>query len=159
MRIIGIDPGTGRLGWAVIEKNAGKEKIVQYGCIETVAHTALGLRLAKIFTDLNKIIELHQPDEAAMEELFFSKNITTAISVSHARGVALLSFALAGIPCSSYTPNVIKQAVTGNGRADKKQVQKMVGLILGIKETIKPDDAADAVAVALTHSATRKVKR
>jgi crossover junction endodeoxyribonuclease RuvC len=153
MKVLGIDPGTGRLGWAVLEKTGGKEKLLEYGCVETVAHTALGIRLAKIFTDLNKVIAIHQPNEAAMEELFFSKNITTAISVSHARGVALLATTLAGLPTAGYTPNQIKQAVTGYGKADKKQVQKMVGMILGIKETIKPDDAADAVAVALTHLA------
>lgn len=156
MKILGIDPGTGRLGWAVIEKISGQEKLLAAGCIETAAHTALSIRLAKIFTDLNQIIKIHQPDTAALEELFFSKNITTAISVAHARGVAMLSLALAGIPHASYTPNQVKQAVTGSGRADKKQVQKMIGLILRQKETIKPDDAADAAAVALTHSALQK---
>ncbi len=153
MKILGIDPGTGRLGWAVLEKNGPKEKLLACGCIETAAHTALGIRLAKIYTDLTQIIAEYRPETAAVEELFFSKNITTAIAVAHARGVAILALALAGIPYADYTPNVIKQAITSSGKADKKQMQKMVGLILGIRETIKPDDAADAVAVALTHSA------
>jgi crossover junction endodeoxyribonuclease RuvC len=159
MRVLGIDPGTGRLGWALVDKTGSREQLVACGCIETSAKTALSIRLAKIYTDLSQLIAEYQPEEAAVEELYFARNVTTALSVGHARGVVILAIALAGIPHYDYKPAEIKLTVTGYGAADKKQVQKMVSLILKLKEEIKPDDAADAVAVALTHLAKSKQLR
>lgn len=156
MRILGIDPGTGRTGWAVIEKQSNKEKLLGAGCIETPVKSDISDRLGKIFSDLNEILVEFKPNQSAVEDLFFSKNVSTAISVAEARGVVLLALKLANVPSGSYTPPQIKSAVTGNGRADKAQVEKMVSLILKVKESLEFNDTADAMAVALTHSATLK---
>lgn len=153
MKVIGIDPGTGRLGWAVCDVTKNTYKMIDYGCIETPAHTAHEKRLVIIFEKINEVIKEYEPTVAAMEDLFFSKNVTTAMTVGEARGVVLLAFALSGIPCTSYKPNEIKMAVTGYGSADKKQVQQMVKMQLKLKEIPKPDDAADALAVCITHGA------
>ena len=154
MRILGIDPGTGRTGWAVIEKDSGREQLVAAGCIETPTDAELSERLVKIFRVLSDLVAKHKPDQAAVEDLFFSRNVKTAMSVAQARGVVLLAIRLAGIPVASYTPPQIKSAVTGSGRADKASVEKMVSVILKIKESLEFDDTADAMAVALTHAAT-----
>lgn len=153
MRIIGIDPGTGILGFGVIDANAHqKVKLVDVGVVTTPAHTKLKTRLLDIYDSLNEIIEQTKPDVMSIEKLFFARNITTAVSVAEARGVVILVAAQHNLPVFEYTPLQIKQTLTGYGRADKKQVQEMVRLHLNMKEIIKPDDAADALAAAITHS-------
>lgn len=151
MRIIGIDPGTGILGFGVIDVAGGRSKLVTAGVIKTPAHTPLDERLEEIFHGLNQIITETQPTVMSIEKLFFAQNITTAISVSHARGVAMLCGRLAYLPIAEYTPLQIKQTLTGYGRADKKQIQEMVRLHLNLQVVPKPDDAADALAAAITH--------
>ncbi len=151
MRIIGIDPGTGILGFGVIDVVGGRSKLVTAGVIKTPAHTPLDERLEEIFHGLNQIITETQPTVMSIEKLFFAQNITTAISVSHARGVAMLCGRLAHLPIAEYTPLQIKQTLTGYGRADKKQIQEMVRLHLSLQVIPKPDDAADALAAAITH--------
>lgn len=152
MRIIGIDPGTGILGFGVIDVVKQKPKLVTAGVITTPAHTPLDERLEEIFDGLTEIIAETKPDVMSIEKLFFSQNVTTAMSVSHARGVAMLTGRRARLPIAEYTPQQIKQTLTGYGKADKKQVQEMVRMQLGLKEVPKPDDAADALAAAVTHS-------
>ena len=153
MRIIGIDPGTGILGFGVIDANAHqKVKLVDVGVVATPAHTKLKTRLLDTYDSLNEIIEQTRPDVMSIEKLFFARNITTAVSVAEARGVVILVAAQHNLPVFEYTPLQIKQTLTGYGRADKKQVQEMVRLHLNMKEIIKPDDAADALAAAITHS-------
>ena len=151
MRIIGIDPGTGILGFGVIDVVGGRSKLVTAGVIKTPAHTPLDQRLEEIFHGLNQIIAETQPNVMSIEKLFFAQNITTAISVSHARGVAMLCGRLAHLPIAEYTPLQIKQTLTGYGRAEKKQIQEMVRLHLNLQTIPKPDDAADALAAAITH--------
>lgn len=151
MRILGIDPGTGRTGWGVLDKNGGKERMVAYGCFETKANSELVERLELIYKRIGELIDEYKPDEIAVEDLFFATNAKTAMSVGQARGVVLLAGRHKKLPIYSYTPLQVKSAVTGYGKADKKQVELMVVRILGLKETPKPDDAADALAVALTH--------
>jgi crossover junction endodeoxyribonuclease RuvC len=151
MRIIGIDPGTGILGFGVIDVINGKMKLIDAGVVTTVAHTPLDVRLEDIYDSLTQIIADTKPDAMSIEKLFFSQNVTTAMSVSHARGVAMLAGRKGGLPIAEYTPLQIKQTVTGYGKADKKQVQEMVRIQLGLSETPKPDDCADALAAAITH--------
>ena len=152
MRIIGIDPGTGILGFGVIDVARGRMKLVTAGVITTPAHTPLPERLEEIYDGLTDIIAETKPQQMAIEKLFFSKNITTAISVAEARGVAMLTGQRAKLPIFEYTPNEIKQSVTGYGAAKKPQVQEMVRIQLGLTEGPKPDDCADALAAALTHA-------
>jgi len=152
MRIIGIDPGTGILGFGVVDFVNGKARMVTAGVITTPAHTALDIRLEEIFDGLTDIIAETKPEVMSIEKLFFSQNVTTAMSVSHARGVAMLTGRKAKLPIAEYTPQQIKQTLTGYGKADKKQVQEMVRIHLGLKEVPKPDDCADALAAAITHS-------
>ena len=151
MRIIGIDPGTGILGFGVIDVKQGKSILVTAGVIRTPPHTPLDERLEEIFDGLTEIIAETKPDVMSIEKLFFARNVTTAMSVSHARGVAMLAGRKARLPIAEYTPMQIKQTLTGYGKADKKQVQEMVRMQLGLKEIPKPDDAADAIAAAVTH--------
>lgn len=153
MKVIGIDPGTGRLGWAICDVTKSTYQMIDYGCIETPAHTAHEKRLVIIFEKLKEIIAQHKPERAAIEDLFFAKNVTTAITVGQARGVVLLAFELGGIECVSFKPSEIKMAVTGYGNADKRQVQEMVKMQLRLKEIPKPDDAADALAICITYGA------
>lgn len=152
MRIIGIDPGTGILGFGVIDANRGKFKLVDAGVITTPAHTALDIRLEDIYDNLTEIIAATKPDVMSIELLFFARNVTTAMSVSHARGVAMLAGRKGKLPIAEYTPMQIKQTITGYGKADKKQVQEMVRLQLGLTEVPKPDDCADALGAAITHA-------
>lgn len=152
MRIIGIDPGTGILGFGVIDIERGKASLVTAGVVRTPAHTPLDERLEEIFDSLVEIIDETKPSVMSIEKLFFSRNVTTAMSVSHARGVAMLAGRKAKLPIAEYTPQQIKQTVTGYGKADKKQVQEMVRVYLRLKEAPKPDDCADALAAAITHS-------
>lgn len=151
MRILGIDPGTGILGFGVIDVQKGKAKLVDAGVVKTPAHTPLDERLEDIFDSLSEIIEQTRPDVMSIEKLFFAQNVTTAISVAHARGVAMLTGRRAKMPVFEYTPLQIKQTLTGYGRADKKQMQEMVRIQLNLREAPKPDDCADALAAALTH--------
>jgi crossover junction endodeoxyribonuclease RuvC len=152
MRIIGIDPGTGILGFGVIDVVKGKARMVTAGVITTPAHTPIDERLEEIFDGLTDIIAETKPEVMSIEQLFFSRNVTTAISVAQARGVAMLTGRKARLPIAEYTPMQIKQTLTGYGMADKKQVQEMVRIHLGLKEVPKPDDCADALAAAITHS-------
>lgn len=149
MRIIGIDPGTGILGFGVIDVIGGKTRLVTAGVIRTPAHTPLPERLGEIYDGLSQIIDETKPSMMAIEKLFFARNVTTAMSVSHARGVAMLTGYQAGLDIEEYTPLQIKQTVTGYGKADKKQVQEMVRIQLGLQEVPKPDDCADALAAAI----------
>ena len=149
MRVIGIDPGTGILGFGVINITRGRVKMITAGVITTPAHTPLPERLEEIYVGLTDIIKETQPDVMSVEKLFFTKNITTAISVAEARGVAILTGRQADLPIYEYTPNEIKKSITGYGAAKKLQVQEMVRIQLGLQE--KPDDCADALAAALTH--------
>lgn len=151
MRIIGIDPGTGILGFGVIDAHGGKSTLVTAGVITTPAHTPLDERLEEIYDGLTEIIAETKPEIMSIEKLFFAKNVTTAMSVSHARGVAMLAGRKAKLPIAEYTPMQIKQTLTGYGKADKKQMQEMVRMHLGLKEIPKPDDAADALATAITY--------
>lgn len=152
MRIIGVDPGTGILGFGVIDVNNNKTTCVDAGVIKTPANQADSDRLKTIFDELEGIIEEHKPDVMAVEKLFFSQNVTTAMSVSQARGVVLLLGKQHGLELHEFTPQQIKQALTGYGKATKAQMQEMVRMVLKLKETPKPDDAADALACAITCS-------
>lgn len=154
MRILGIDPGTGILGFGVIESNKGKVELVDGGVIRTPVKEDDAVRLQTIFDELTDIIVQSKPQVMAVEKLFFAQNITTAMTVSQARGVVLLCGKQAGLELFEYTPLQIKQALTGYGRADKKQIQEMVKVILKLKEVPKPDDCADALACAICHSMT-----
>ncbi len=149
MRIIGIDPGTGLLGFGVIDVEKNKMTLVDAGVIRTPVHQADSDRLFTIFAELKELIELHKPSVMSVEKLFFSRNITTAMSVSQARGVVLLLGKQYDMDLFEFTPPQIKQAVTGYGKAEKKQIQEMVRVILRLEETPKPDDAADALAAAI----------
>lgn len=149
MRIIGIDPGTGILGFGVIDAHAGKTRLVTAGVITTPAHTPLADRLEEIYLELTNIIAETKPEMMAIEQLFFAQNVTTAMSVAHARGVAMLTGKQAKLRIEEYTPLQIKQSLTGYGKADKKQVQEMVRIQLGLKDVPKPDDCADALAAAI----------
>lgn len=151
MRILGIDPGTGILGFGVIDVDKrGKATLVDGGVIRTPAHQADSDRLVTIYDELHEIITELKPELMSVEKLFFAQNVTTAMSVSQARGVVLLCGKQHGMELYEYTPLEIKMAVTGYGKADKKQVQEMVRVILGLETVPKPDDAADAIAAALT---------
>lgn len=152
MRIIGIDPGTGILGFGVIDVERGKTRLVTAGVITTPAHTPIDERLEEIFDGLTEIIAETKPEIMSIEKLFFSQNVTTAISVAQARGVAMLTGRKAKLPIAEYTPQQIKQTLTGYGKADKKQMQEMVRIQLGLKDVPKPDDCADALATAITYS-------
>ena len=152
MRIIGIDPGTGILGFGVVDVIKGKARMVTAGVITTPAHTPIDERLEEIFDGLTEIIAETKPEIMSIEQLFFARNVTTAISVAQARGVAMLTGRRAKLPIAEYTPMQIKQTLTGYGKADKKQVQEMVRIHLGLKDVPKPDDCADALAAAITHS-------
>lgn len=152
MRILGIDPGFAIVGYGVIDYEKGKYKTVDYGKITTPAGMDMPLRLKEVYDGVLRLIELFNPDVLAIEELFFNTNVKTAIAVGHARGVIVLAAANKGLKINEYTPLQIKQAVVGYGRADKNQVQQMVKMFLGLKEVPKPDDTADALAVAICHA-------
>lgn len=152
LRILGIDPGFGRSGYGLIEVQQGKHSALLYGCVETVAHTPTGVRLREIYETMTTLIADYKPDVVAIEQLFFNRNVTTAFTAAEARGVVVLAAQLAEVEQVEYTPMQVKQAVVGYGRADKRQVQEMVRVLLGLRTIPKPDDAADALAVALTHA-------
>ena len=151
MRILGIDPGVATIGFGLIEAERAIVRLLQYGVITTPAGLPLSNRLYQISTDMTELLEQFKPEEAAVEELFFSKNITTGISVAHGRGVILLEVERAGVPVYEYTPMQVKQAVAGYGGADKRQVMLMTQRLLKMKAVPRPDDAADALAIAICH--------
>lgn len=151
MRIIGIDPGTAICGYSILDYIGNKFQLIDYGVVRTPAHTDLEKRLLTIYEELEILMNHHKPDAMAVEELFFNTNATTALSVGQARGVILLLGAQRGIDVASYTPLQVKQSVVGYGRAEKRQVQEMVKIILNMTKIPTPDDAADAIAVAICH--------
>ena len=159
MIILGIDPGLATLGYGVIEADNDRRRLIQFGTLTTPAGQPMPQRLRAIFQGMNQLMDIYRPDDVAFEELFFSKNITTGMAVSAARGVALVAVVQRTENLYEYTPMQIKQAVTGYGGADKHQVQQMVKMLLNMKEIARPDDAADALAVALTHANSLHMKK
>lgn len=158
MRILGIDPGTGILGFGVIDAGRGKTRLVDGGVIRTPANQDDAVRLQTIFEEITDVIAQSKPEAMAVEKLYFAQNVTTAMTVAQARGVVLLAGQQAGLAIYEYTPLQIKQALTSYGRADKKQMQEMVRVILELDEVPKPDDCADALAAAITHSMTMPLR-
>ncbi len=158
-RTLGIDPGTAILGYAVVEAKGNTLRLITCDVITTPAGMPLAQRLQHIYQQLSELIETHRPTEAAMEELFFAKNARTALTVGHARGVAMLALANGGLEVGEYTPKQVKQAVTGYGSADKAQVGEMVRILLNLTAVPRPDDAADAAAVAICHINTLPLLR
>ncbi|MDD2200753.1 MAG: crossover junction endodeoxyribonuclease RuvC [Firmicutes bacterium] len=154
MLVLGIDPGTAITGYGLVREENGKLACEDMGCVLTRSELPLATRLLQIYDELREIIERDKPDCAAIEQLFFNVNAKSALAVGHARGVALLACAKAGIPVAEYTPLQVKMAVAGYGRADKKQVQSMVKLLLALDQEPKPDDVADALAIAICHLST-----
>ena len=152
MRILGIDPGFAIVGWGVIDKIGNSFLPISCGAIRTPAHTDMNMRLSMIYDDMKEIIEKYHPDEMAIEELFFNTNTTTGIAVAQARGVILLSAYRHGIKIAEYTPLQVKQAVVGYGKAEKQQVIAMVTSLLKLQKPPKPDDTADALAIAMCHA-------
>ena len=152
MRVLGIDPGLATMGWGVIETDGYRDRLVNYGALITYPKDTFPTRLGSLYQGVKGLIDTFKPDEIAFEELFFSKNITTGIQVAGARGVALAACQSYTDQLYEYTPMQIKQAITGYGNAEKKQMQMMVRMRLGLTEVPKPDDAADAVACAITHA-------
>ncbi|MCX5776493.1 MAG: crossover junction endodeoxyribonuclease RuvC [Candidatus Firestonebacteria bacterium] len=156
MKILGIDPGIATTGYGLIENKGSNLCLVDYGCIITAPKIPVAERLNKIFNELSRLIKKQKPDEVAIEELFFAKNVKTAMMVSQARGVIVLSCMRSGMKTiNEYTPLEVKMALVGYGRAEKHQVQKMVTTLLSLKEMPKPDDAADALAIAVCHFNSR----
>ena len=152
MKILGIDPGVATVGFGLLETSGTQQRILSCGVITTPAHTPLSSRLDRIYSDLEELIRSCDPEAISIEELFFRKNITTGIPVAHARGVILLCAFRCGVPVYEYTPMQVKQAVVGYGKAEKRQVMDMVRRILHLTAVPRPDDAADAIAVALCHA-------
>ena len=152
MVILGIDPGVATIGFGLIRAERGKNTLLQYGVITTPPGIPLSERLLQISRDMEQLLETFKPDEMAVEELFFTKNITTGLAVAHGRGVILLAAEKAGIPVFEYTPMQVKQGVVGYGKAEKKQVMLMTQRLLNMKDIPRPDDAADALAIAICHS-------
>ena len=151
MIVLGIDPGYALMGWGVVEAQGSHMRLLGYGCIETKAGTPMQHRLRTLQLGIRDLTLMYRPDEVAFEELFFAQNVTTALMVGAARGAAIIAAAEYTENLYEYTPMQIKQAVTGYGKADKKQIQQMVKLLLKLDEIPKPDDAADAIACAITH--------
>jgi crossover junction endodeoxyribonuclease RuvC len=151
LRVLGVDPGTATTGYGIVEGEGDRLTLATYGTIVTPAHQPLAQRLQHIYRELRALVSEWHPDSAGVEELFFSKNARTALVVGHARGVVLLALTDAGLPIQEYKPAEVKQAVAGYGGAPKEQVQGMVKLLLGLDDVPRPDDAADALAVAICH--------
>ncbi len=151
-RILGIDPGFGMVGYGLIDLDGNEEKILEYGIIKTDPQASLSKRLVEIYEEISKLIKIYQPTESAVEELYFFRNVTTAIFVGEARGVIILALEEAKTIIYEYTPMEVKMAVTGYGKATKRQVQEMVRVILKMDKIPKPDDAADALAIAICHA-------
>src|SRR5919206_3101088 len=150
--ILGIDPGTATMGWGVIRQEGNRLRYVQHGAITTPPEWGMPRRLGRLFDGVTKLVRGYRPETIAVEELFFNTNVTTAITVGQARGVALLAAYKAGIEVTEYTPLQVKQAITSYGRAEKRQMQEMVKTLLNLREIPKPDDAADGLAIAICHA-------
>ena len=150
--VLGIDPGYALMGWGVVEASGGRMRLLGYGCVETKAGTPMQHRLRTLLMGVRDLVNIYHPDDVAFEELFFARNVTTALMVGAARGAAIIAATEYTENLYEYTPMQIKQAVTGYGKADKKQIQQMVKLLLNLSEIPKPDDAADAIACAITHA-------
>ncbi len=158
MLVLGIDPGTALTGYGLVREAAdGSLHSQAFGVIRTDSHQAMPVRLLELFHALQAILDAEKPDEAAVEELFFQRNVTNAISVGQARGVLLMALAEAGLPVGEYSPRQVKLAIAGDGAADKRQVQQMVRALLNLPEVPRPDDAADALAIAICHTHSRRV--
>lgn len=157
MVVLGIDPGIGRMGYGVVERVKGNVVARVCGCIETKAHTEQAIRLHQIHTEIIALLQEHSPDALAIEQLFFNTNVTTAMAVGRASGVVILAAQQCDVPVIEYTPLAIKMAVTGYGKADKAQMQLMITRLLGLSAVPKPDDAADALAVALCHAVSSRL--
>ncbi len=149
MRVLGIDPGTARTGYGIVQRDGSALKLIDFGCLETLSNAPPAERLLSIHRGVLHLIELHRPEVVGVERLFFNRNVQTAFAVGQARGVVLLAAATHALPVLEYGPHEVKVAVTGYGRADKSQVQRMVQTLLGMVELPRPDDAADALAVAI----------
>jgi len=158
MKVLGIDPGYGRVGWAVVEGNHSQQRLVDVGCLDTDPKLEIMRRFEVVHEFIKELLVEYKPEAVAVEELYFSKNVKTAIDVAQARGVILLSIIQAQAPCFNYNPMQIKTTVAGYGKASKQQVQTMVKMQLKLKTVPKPDDAADACAVALTHLFIHKLQ-
>jgi crossover junction endodeoxyribonuclease RuvC len=160
VRVLGIDPGTATTGYGLVDEDeAGDARLVEYGVILTEAGVPMPERLLRLHGELSALLIRSRPDAAAVEELFFGRNVTTAVTVGQARGVVLLALAQAGLPAFDYKPAQVKQALVGYGGADKAQIQEMVRLMLRLPEIPRPDDAADAVAVAICHLHSARLQR
>ncbi|HOV38228.1 MAG TPA: crossover junction endodeoxyribonuclease RuvC [Spirochaetales bacterium] len=155
IRILGLDPGLAETGYGIIEEQGGRYVHVCHGVISTPASMELGERLQFIYQDIQNLISTYDPEEAGVETLYFARNATSAIPVAEARGVALLALAQAGLTTGSYPPQAIKQAIVGHGKAEKRQVQELVRILLGLETIPKPDHAADALAAAICHANSR----
>lgn len=158
-RVLGLDPGTAIVGWGVVEAEGQDMTLLDYGTIRTPAKRPLAERITLIYDKLNELLDRYHPDGVAIEQLFFARNVTTALPVAHARGVMLLAVHQRAIALREFKPSEIKQAVTGYGRADKRQMQQMVRLLLGLNEAPRPDDAADAVAAAICYHQMARYSR
>lgn len=159
MIILGIDPGIGKVGWGIIKDESGKQEAIEYGCFETSSKINLDERLARIYDFVTDLIKKFNPEVLAIEQLYFAANSKTALIVGQARGVILLAASKSNLPTASYTPLQVKQALTGYGRADKNQIQSMVSSILHLSKKIVQDDAADALAIAITHAFSYKIRK
>ncbi|HEV2741550.1 MAG TPA: crossover junction endodeoxyribonuclease RuvC [Rubrobacter sp.] len=155
--ILGIDPGTATMGWGVVRQEGSRLRYVQHGAITPPSNWTMPRRLGRLFDGVTQLVEGYRPDTVAVEELFFNTNVTTAITVGQARGVALLAAYRAGIEVAEYTPLQVKQTITSYGRADKRQVQEMVRALLNLREIPRPDDAADGLAIAITHAFSSRI--
>ena len=151
MIVLGIDPGYALMGWGVVENTGSRMRLLGYGCVETHAGTPMQYRLRTLQMGIRDLVSIYHPDDVAFEELFFSRNVTTALMVGAARGAAIIAAVEYTDNLYEYTPMQIKQAVAGHGKADKRQIQEMVKLLLNMQEIPRPDDAADAIACAITH--------
>jgi crossover junction endodeoxyribonuclease RuvC len=156
--ILGIDPGTATMGWGVIRQEANRISYVQHGAITTPSGWKMPRRLGRLFDGVTELVKGYWPETVAVEELFFNTNVTTAITVGQARGVALLAAYRAGVEVAEYTPLQVKQAITSYGRAEKRQVQEMVKTLLNLREIPKPDDAADGLAIAICHAFSSRME-
>lgn len=159
MLVLGIDPGTATTGYGLVSAEGSRKELVAYGVLETPSQMILPDRLYKIGRDLDSIIEQYQPDAFAIEQIFFHRNTTTVIPVAQSRGVLIYTAVHAGLPVAEYTPLQVKQAITGYGQADKKQVQAMVKQILNLSKIPRPDDAADALAIAVCHIHSHRINK
>jgi len=158
MLTLGIDPGTASMGFGLVAENGSGLRPICFGCIKTSPKNHASERLKKLFSEIRLLIKKHEPDHIAVEKIFFGKNVKTAISVGEARGVVLLAASQEGVPVAEYTPLQVKTAATGYGRADKMQMQQMVKRLLKLDDIPRPDDAADALAVAICHTHSHKLR-